>query len=543
MRRGVAVRFAIFVIAILVSLVYLAPTFLSKEKSGGQTEGMPDWWPSFLPTDRIHLGLDLQGGSHLILEVKVDKAVENNIERVKGDLTNILRERGISGVSVDRVQGTQIQLKVAAASVERVQGVLKGDFPNLAVLNTQTSGGTTEIFLSLSKDEMRSLRDYAVDQSLETIRNRIDQFGVSEPVIQREGQTDILVQLPGIQDPQRAKEIIGKTALLEFKLVDDTVNVEDALRNGPPPGDEILYGRGTGEEGVGGGEKGTPYLVQSRTLMTGEYIADARVRPSQQLQGPYVELVLNSSGARLFEQITAANVKRRLAIVLDNRVYSAPVIQERIAGGRASITGSFDIKEARDLAIILRAGALPAPVEIIEERSVGPSLGSDSIHQGVLSFVVGISLVIVFMIIYYKGAGVLADVALIFHILFLLAILAAFKAVLTLPGIAGIVLIAGMAVDANVLINERIREELRAGRAPRSAVEAGYEHALPAIIDTNVTTFLSGLILFQFGTGPIKGFAVTLCIGILTTVVTAVYMTRVYYDYRMGVRKLARISI
>lgn len=542
MRRGVAVRFAIFVIAILVSLVYLTPTFLSKESSGRQKEGMPDWWPSFLPTDRIHLGLDLQGGSHLILEVKVDKAIENNIERVRNEIANLLRERGISDVSVERVQGTQIHLKFPAASVERVQALLKGDFPNLAVLNTQTSGGTTEIFLSLSKEEMRSLRDYAVDQSLETIRNRIDQFGVSEPVIQREGQTDILVQLPGIQDPQRAKEIIGKTALLEFKLVDDTANVEEALRKGPPPGDEILYGYGGKVEGGAVGEK-VPYVLQSRSLMTGEYIADARVRPSQQLQGPYVELILNSSGARLFEQITAANVKRRLAIVLDNVVYSAPVIQERIGGGRASITGSFDIKDARDLAIILRAGALPAPVEIIEERSVGPSLGSDSIRQGVISFVMGISLVIVFMILYYKGAGVLADVALIFHILFLLAILAAFKAVLTLPGIAGIVLIAGMAVDANVLINERIREELRAGRAARSAVEAGYERALPAIIDTNVTTFLSGLILFQFGTGPIKGFAVTLCIGILTTVVTAVYMTRVYYDYRMGVRRLTRISI
>jgi preprotein translocase subunit SecD len=542
MRRGVAVRFAIFVIAILVSLVYLTPTFLSKENSGRQKEGMPDWWPSFLPTDRIHLGLDLQGGSHLILEVKVDKAIENNIERVRNEIANLLRERGISDVSVERVQGTQIHLKFPAASVDRVQALLKGDFPNLAVLNTQTSGGTTEIFLSLSKEEMRSLRDYAVDQSLETIRNRIDQFGVSEPVIQREGQTDILVQLPGIQDPQRAKEIIGKTALLEFKLVDDTANVEEALRKGPPPGDEILYGYGGKVEGGAVGEK-VPYVLQSRSLMTGEYIADARVRPSQQLQGPYVELILNSSGARLFEQITAANVKRRLAIVLDNVVYSAPVIQERIGGGRASITGSFDIKEARDLAIILRAGALPAPVEIIEERSVGPSLGSDSIRQGVISFVMGISLVIVFMILYYKGAGVLADVALIFHILFLLAILAAFKAVLTLPGIAGIVLIAGMAVDANVLINERIREELRAGRAPRSAVEAGYERALPAIIDTNVTTFLSGLILFQFGTGPIKGFAVTLCIGILTTVVTAVYMTRVYYDYRMAVRRLTRISI
>ena len=532
MRRSVMIRLALFIIATLVSLVYLAPTFVHP---------LPAWWSRFLPTDRIHLGLDLQGGSHLLLEVKVDKAIENNVERVKADLTNVLRERGISGVTVERVQGTQLQLKVPAASVERVRGLLKSDFANLTVVNTQTGAGMTDFFVTLSKEELRSLRDYAVDQSLETIRNRIDQFGVSEPVIQREGQQEILIQLPGIQDPERAKEIIGKTASLEFKLVDDTVNVEDALKNGPPPGRQILYGYvGKGEGSVG--DK-TPYVLESRTLMTGEYITDARVRPSSQLQGPYVELILNSTGARLFEQITAANVKRRLAIVLDNRVYSAPVIQERIGGGRASITGSFDIKEARDLAIVLRAGALPAPVEIIEERTVGPSLGSDSIRQGILSFVVGISLVIVFMILYYKGAGVLANVALIFHILFLLAILAAFQAVLTLPGIAGIVLIAGMAVDANVLINERIREELRAGRAPRSAVEAGYQHALPAIIDTNVTTFLSGLILFQFGTGPIKGFAVTLCIGILTTVVTAVYMTRIYYDYRMVTRKLTRLSI
>src|SRR4029077_137906 len=380
-------------------------------------------------------------------EVKVDKAIENNIERIKTDLTNLLRERGISGVSVERVKGTQLDVKSPAANVERVRGLLKSDFANLEVIDTQTSAGTTDFFLTLSKEEMRSLRDYAVDQSLETIRHRIDQFGVSEPTIVREGQQEILIQLPGIQDPERAKEIIGKTALLEFKLVDDTVN----LKNGPPPGRQILYGYAGKGEGSVGGDK-TPYVVEARTLMTGEYIVDARVRPSSQLQGPYVELILNSTGARLFEQITAANVKRRMAIVLDNRVYSAPVIQERIGGGRASITGSFDIKEARDLAIILRAGALPAPVEIIEERTVGPSLGSDSIRQGILSFVVGISLVILFMIIYYKGAGVLANVALIFHILFLLAILAAFHAVLTMPGIAGIVLIAGMAVDANVLI-------------------------------------------------------------------------------------------
>lgn len=533
MRRGVAVRLALFMVATLASLVYLTPTLV---------HNLPAWWSSFLPTDRIHLGLDLQGGSHLVLEVKVDKAIENNVERIKTDLTNMLRERGISGVSVERVEGTQLQVKAPAASVERVRGLLKSDFPNLTLVNTQTSGGTTDFFLTLSKEEIRSLRDYAVDQSLETIRNRIDQFGVSEPIIQRQGQQDILIQLPGIQDSERAKEIIGKTALLEFKLVDDTANVEDALKNGPPPGRQILYGyAGKGEGGVGG-EK-TPYVVESRTLMTGEYITDARVRPSSQLQGPYVELILNSTGARLFEQITAANVKRRLAIVLDNRVYSAPVIQERIGGGRASITGSFDIKEARDLAIVLRAGALPAPVEIVEERTVGPSLGQDSIRQGITSFVVGGALVFVFMVAYYKGAGLVAVVAVIFNIFYMLAILAGFQAVLTLPGIAGIVLTIGMAVDANVLINERIREELRAGRAPRSAIEAGYQNALPAILDSNVTTFLSGVILFQFGTGPIKGFAVTLCVGIITTVLTAVYLTRIYYDARIAGRRLNRISV
>ena len=532
MRRGVAVRAVLFFIMAAASLLYLAPTV---------APNLPSWWSAFLPTDRIHLGLDLQGGSHLVLEVEVDKVIENSLERIKGELTKILQERNISGVSVER-QAAQLRVRVPAASAERVRGLLKGDFGNLELVNTQTSGGTTEFSLTLSKEELRSLRDYAVDQSLETIRNRIDQFGVSEPIIQRQGQQDILIQLPGIQDPERAKEIIGKTALLEFKLVDDNADVEEALRKGPPPGRQILYGQAARGEGGVGAEK-TAYVLESRTLMTGEYISDARVRPSEQLQGPYVELILNSSGARLFEQITAANVKRRLAIVLDNRVYSAPVIQERIGGGRASITGSFDIKEARDLAIVLRAGALPAPVEIVEERTVGPSLGQDSINQGFRSFMVGGALVIVFMIAYYKRAGLVAVVAVVFNVLFMMAMLAGFQAVLTLPGIAGIVLTIGMAVDANVLINERIREELRAGRAPRSAIEAGYEHALPAILDSNVTTFLSGVILFQFGTGPVKGFAVTLCIGIITTVLTAVYLTRVYYDYRLMSRKLERVSV
>jgi preprotein translocase subunit SecD len=277
--------------------------------------------------------------------------------------------------------------------------------------------------------------------------------------------------------------------------------------------------------------------------MAGDVVADARVRPATDMEGPYVELVLNDRGARLFEKITGENVGRRLAIILDNMVYSAPTIRERIGGGRASITGSFDIKEARDLAIVLRAGALPAPVSIAEERTVGPSLGKDSIDQGILSFAVGGALVLVFMAVYYKFAGVLADFAVTLNILFLLAALAIFEATLTLPGIAGIVLTVGMAVDANVLVSERMREELRLGKSARAAVEAGYERALPAIRDSNLTTFLSGLILFQFGSGPVKGFAVTLCAGIATTLFTAVFCTRVVYDYLIAQRRLTKLSV
>lgn len=532
MRQSVRARIILLTLLILASLIYLVPTFV---------EPLPGWWNNFLTTSRIQLGLDLQGGTHLVLEVKVDKAIENSVERIRADLIKILREKGVSGVAVER-EGVQLHIKAPAAGAEQARGILKSEFGNLVEAKpSQTVAGTTDFYLTLSKEELRSLRDYAVDQTLETIRNRIDQFGVSEPIIQRHGEDSILVQLPGIQDPERAKEIIGKTALLEFKLVDDNANVEDAIKSGPPPGRQVLYGQSPRRDGIGAEQEA--YVLEARALMTGEYIQDARVRPAEQLQGASVELILNQTGARLFEQITAANVKRRLAIVLDNRVYSAPVIQERIGGGRASITGNFDLKEARDLAIVLRAGALPAPVEIVEERTVGPSLGKDSIREGVTSFIVGGLLVMVFMIAYYKQAGLLAVVAVALNILYLLAVLAGFQAVLTLPGIAGMVLTVGMAVDANVLINERIREELRAGRAVRSAIEAGYKNALPAILDSQVTTFLSGVILFQFGTGPIKGFAVTLCVGILTTVITAVYLTRIYYDYRITSRKFERISI
>ncbi|MET0585913.1 MAG: protein translocase subunit SecD, partial [Candidatus Binatia bacterium] len=316
MRRGVLTRVIIFSVLALLSVLFLAPNFLGKKDSTGRTE-MPNWWPDFLPSDAIHLGLDLQGGSHLVLEVKLDKAIENHMERLKSDLTNSIRDKGIAGVSVERVEGTQLQIKAATASVDRVRSILKADFANLSEAKTpQTSATGTDFAMTLNREETRALRDYIVDQSLETIRNRIDQFGVSEPVIQRQGLNNILVQLPGIQDPQRAKDIIGKTALLEFKLVDDNANPEEAAKSGAPPGRQVLFGQ-VGKGLAGASPAKVPYVLEARTLMTGEYIKDARVRPGEQLQGPYVELILNDQGGRLFEQITAANVKRRMAIVLD----------------------------------------------------------------------------------------------------------------------------------------------------------------------------------------------------------------------------------
>ncbi len=533
MSQGLIIRVAILLISICTSLVYLMPSFVEK---------LPGWWTAIFPAEGLHLGLDLQGGTHLILEVKVEKAVKNSLERLRDDLTNLLKERGIPLTSIALVSDNRVLVRVPSQSSQRVRELIRSEAPNLVVVSAQSGAEGAEILLGLQERELRTIRDNAVEQSLETIRNRIDQFGVSEPTIQRQGRRDILVQLPGIQDPERAKELIGKTALLEFKLVDEVNDPQEAVTNGPPPGREILYS--TAPRVVGGlGVQKVPYLLEAKTLMTGEYIADARVRPGGQLEGPYVELTLNSEGARIFERITGENVRRQLAIILDSRVYSAPVIQERIAGGVASITGSFDFKEAHDLSIVLRAGALPAPVEIVEERTVGPSLGRDSIRQGVTSFIIGGALLLLFMIAYYQGAGLLADVALVANILFMMAVLAGFGAVLTLPGIGGIILTMGMAVDANVLINERIREEVRTGKSPRAAVESGYERALPAIFDSNITTFLAGVILFQFGTGPVKGFAVTLCVGIFTTVITAVFGTRIYYDYRLSGRSLARLSV
>jgi preprotein translocase subunit SecD len=517
---------------VLMSGLYLLPSLVSE---------LPGWL-SFMAERKVSLGLDLQGGTHLILAVDVDEAVRSYVD-VNGDqLRRQLRTDGVGSPRVQRSSDTGVTVTVPADGRDMLASAVESDFPNFRLASSREEGDKLIQELVLRDEEVTRIRQAAVDQSLETIRNRIDQFGVSEPVIQRQGRSDILVQLPGIQDPERAKELIGRTAVLEFKLVRDPAG--EAFASGDkslPAGTEVLYE--LIKTDLGERRRGSPLLIESQTLMTGDVVTEARVRPGDLANSRVVSLDLNSRGARLFEEITGSNVNRQLAIILDDTVYSAPRIQERIPGGSAIITGAFSSEEARDLAIVLRTGALPAPVSIAEERTVGPTLGHDSIEQGVRSFIVGGVLVLIFMVFYYKFAGVLADVALVLNVVFLVAILAALGATLTLPGIAGIVLTLGMAVDANVLINERIREELRLGKTPRAAIEAGYERALPAILDSNITTFLSGIILFQFGSGPIKGFAVTLCIGLVSSVFTAIVVTRVVYDYRLSRGKLQTVSI
>ena len=380
-----------------------------------------------------------------------------------------------------------------------------------------------------------------MDQALETIRNRIDQFGVAEPTIQRQGSRNIVVQLPGIKDAERAIQLIGKTARLEFRLVDEQHSVDEALKGRVPEGSEVLYERKVNKQT--GEVSRIPLLLKKQAILTGDALTNAEVKIGSQFNEPYVSIEFDREGARRFERITAENVGKRLAIVLDNSVYSAPVIRERISGGQAQITGSFTIEEARDLAIVLRAGALPAPVRIEYESIVGPSLGQDSIRQGLRAGLIGSMIVVLFMLIYYRLSGLVANVALALNILLLLAGLGYFHATLTLPGIAGIVLTLGMAVDANVLIFERIREEARLGKPPRAAIDAGFARAWSAILDGNVTTLIAAVMLFQFGTGPIKGFAVTLSLGLIANLFTAVFVCKVIFDSALAFRPIQRLSI
>jgi preprotein translocase subunit SecD len=529
MLKGLRWKFIIYGAITLFAILLLLPTVTSK---------LPPWLSKIIPSEQIHRGLYLQGGMYLLLTVDEEKAVESYVEQIKNNLKDELKDQGVPLGKFEREKTDQIVLEFSGAK-EKVDNLLSRRFTMLRELSSSGEGGIWKVQLVLDSRETEYVKKRAVDQALEVIRNRIDQFGVSEPEITLQGTNEILIQLPGISDPQRAIKLIEATAFLEFKLVDDEGNLDEALKGNIPPGDIILYQRSVDPET--GAVRKIPYLLQEKTLMTGEFIKDARVALDQ-FNEPYVAMEFTDVGARLFEQITAANVKRRLAIILDKNVYSAPVIQERIPGGRAQITGRFSMKEASDLAIVLRSGSLPAPVKILEQRTVGPSLGQDSIRKGILSTLISAALVVLFMIVYYKFSGVIADIALVLNIVLTLAVLALFRATLTLPGIAGLVLSVGMAVDANILIHERIKEELRFGKTIRAAIDQGYHRAFSAIIDSNLTTFIAGILLYQFGTGPVRGFAVTLSIGILANLFTAVYITRAIFDFislRPGLKKLS----
>jgi preprotein translocase subunit SecD len=400
---------------------------------------LPTIKPSLWPHKKINLGLDLQGGMHLALEVDTDKAVEGTIERIIQEIRSALKKEHIRYVALNRIEGNRILIKLEGQQdIDGFEKILDKEFKNLRILSRTMDGDALTMQIDLPEKETDQIKKLATDQALETIRNRIDQFGVSEPDIRRQGDKRILVQLPGIKDTKRAIALIGKTALLEFKLVDETHDLNAAVKGNVPPGSEVLYG--VKVDPVTKRIYKTPYLLKKRTLLTGANLTDARVQIDSQFNEPYVSIDFDKKGGRDFERITGENVKKRLAIVLDNKVYSAPVIQEKISGGKARITGHFTTEEARDLAIALRAGALPAPVNILEERTVGPSLGTDSIRKGLISMCVGGILVILFMVVYYRGSGLIADVALIINILLIAGGLAGFQATLTLPGIAGIIL-------------------------------------------------------------------------------------------------------
>jgi preprotein translocase subunit SecD len=546
--KKVAGRFALVAFVVILSIIFFIPSVPSLYQP------LPGWLKSVLPNKGITLGLDLQGGIHLVLEVEEERAVEIAVDRSVTAIQDLLIDKKIPVETVKRTAPNQVMLSFQNAELKAQIQKLMEDFPSFVEVESQST--PSSLVYEIKDAEIKRIKDSAINQALETIRNRIDQFGVAEPLIQRQGLKQIVVQLPGIKEPKRAKDLIKETALLEFKLLDENSKLamdlpqrvqkgkeEETLKQFEgklPEGDQILYEKIVEKDT--GREFRIPYLVKKRVMLTGDVLSDARVAIGQ-FNEPYVLVTFDAKGAREFDRITGDNVKKRMAIVLDNTVYSAPVINERISGGRAQITGTFTTQEASDLAIVLRAGALPAPLKIIQDLTVGPSLGQDSIEKGIRATLIAGAMVVLFMVMYYKLSGAIADLALVLNLICLMGALAALNATLTLPGIAGIILTIGMGVDSNVLIFERIREELRQGKPVRLAVDSGYDKALLTIVDSHVTTLITGLVLFLFGTGPIKGFAVTLCLGIGINLFTALVGTKVVFDWINQRRKVATLSI
>lgn len=529
--KSIGIRALIFAAVFLIFGIFpLIPTFTSTPLPG---------LSNILP-EKIHLGLDLQGGIHLVLEVEADKAVENAADRFAEEIKDALRAKKIGFTKLARTGAWDIEVILPSSEqLNEFNEVLKNDFPRLKPARTETMPDGTRVLLTMDQKEINDLRSMAVGQGLETIRNRIDQYGTKEPDIRPEAGDRIMVQLPGIKDPQEAIDLIRKTAVLEFKLVAQNVTEQDIHDNKLPPGVKIYPLRPSDRN-----TQETKIPLEDKTVLTGQYITDARVEIGGRSIGEaHISLNFDSQGARIFERLTGDNVGRKLAIVLDGVVYSDPVIRERIPNGRAVIEGSYTDEEAKVLAIALRTGRLPAPVKILEQRTVGPALGLDSIKKGILASAIGGLGIILFMIVYYRFSGMIADLALAMNVTLILGLMALLGATLTLPGIAGIALTIGIAVDANVLIYERIREELRLGKTPRSAVDTGYQRATITIMDANATSLIAALVLYQFGTGPVKGFAVTLGFGLVANMFTAIFVTRIIFDYLLTERRVKELSI
>ena len=492
-----------------LGVLYALPNFFDRSLF----DDLPDW----LPGKQVNLGLDLRGGSHLLLQVETEAVLRERLETLVDTVRATLRQAGIqyTGLGVSGGEAVTFTLRDPAKAEETRRELRQADAE--VEVATQPDGSTR---LSLSEVAIEERQRHALDQSIEIIRRRVDETGTREPVIQRQGDNRVLVQLPGLDNPDRIKQLLGQTAKLTFHLVDiNSMPAPGVERGRAPAGTMILPSDEIGPDG-----QPRTYVVNRRVRVGGENLIDAQA--TFQDNRPVVSFRFDTLGARKFGQTTKESVGQLLAIVLDNKVISAPRINEPILGGSGIISGQFSVQEARDLALLLRAGALPAPLTILEERTVGPGLGRDSVEAGKIASLLGVIFVAVFMVAAYGLFGVMANVALFFNLFLLLALLSILQATLTLPGIAGIVLTVGMAVDANVLVFERIREEIRAGRTPFNAVDAGYQRALTTIIDSNLTTLIAATLLFAFGSGPIRGFAVTLTLGIITSMFTAIMLTR-----------------
>lgn len=483
----------------------------------------------------MYLGLDLRGGVHFMLQVDMDGALSKSLDRYSTDIRSSLRELRIPSSGLDR-ENLQLIIKFRdEQSRSKAETELRKLYSDLD-LRTQDTDRDFRLLATIKPEAHTQMQSAAIQQNITTLRNRVNELGVAEPIIQQAGSDRVIVQLPGVQDTAKAKDILGRTATLEIRMVDDESDLEAALRGQIPSGTELFTERG-----------GSPLLVKKQVLLTGDRITDAQAGFDSDNQ-PAVHVSLDSNGSRIFKQLTRANVGKRMAILLveknHSEVVTAPVIREEIGGGRVQISGRMSSAEARDVALLLRAGALAAPMEIIEERTVGPSLGADNISRGFNSTLFGFLAVALFIMLYYRVFGVISVLALSANLLLLISLLSIIQATLTLPGMAAIALTVGMAIDANVLINERIREELRNGTSPHIAINAGYERAFGTILDSNITTLIAGIALFAFGSGPVKGFAVVLCLGILTSVFSAIMVSRAMVNLTYGgQRKLEKVSI